>query len=185
LAEIYPYITCVPVKAAAAPAGSVTGGVAGTTAAPPPTFVGKVNINTASKTVLMCLPQFTEQDADQIIQYRESSTADPSQVTNIAWLLDVVPAATLTAAGTMITGQSTVYSADIVTVTVDGRAFKRVKVVVDASSGTPQIVYRRDITNQGWPLDPELRNMLRRGEDISEIQDDPSNSGSRVPMGVR
>lgn len=125
---------------------------------------GKVNINTATKPVLMALPEFLEEDADAIISYRDEILAgqDTTQIANISWLLDCqIDVAKLVAAGPYITGASTVFSADIVTVAGDGRAFKRMKVVVDTSTGTPQIIYRKDLTDYGWPLDPQIRKDLR------------------------
>jgi hypothetical protein len=54
-------------------------------------------------------------------------------------------------------------------VSPDGRAFKRVKIVVDLNSGIPQIIYRRDLTKEGWPLSPEVREGLKRGEEPERI----------------
>ena len=124
---------------------------------------GQVNINTAPKAVLMALPGFLESDADAIIDYRETLIGQNSlDIPNITWLLDCgIDPATLVAAGPYITGKSTVFSADIVTVSDDGRAFKRIMIVVDTSSGTPRILYRRDLTDYGWPLDPQIRKDLR------------------------
>src|SRR5207244_3471239 len=51
---------------------------------------GKVNINSATKPVLMALPGFEEADADAIISYRESNIAgqNAADIPNISWLLD-------------------------------------------------------------------------------------------------
>ena len=58
--------------------------------------------------------------------------------------------------------------ADIVAVSSDGRAFKRVRIVIDASqynplasssgSTTPPsvIIYRKDLTAYGWPFAPMI-----------------------------
>ena len=40
---------------------------------------------------------------------------------------------------------------------------------ISGSSGTayatgPVLIYRRDLTDAGWPMDPEIRRALRRGE---------------------
>jgi hypothetical protein len=63
------------------------------------------------------------------------------------------------------------FSADIVAVSGNGRAFKRVKVVIDASQTTPTIIYRRDITDRGWPLDNEILTNLRAGQPVPNAQD--------------
>ena len=156
------------------------------------THVGRLNINTASKAALMCLPGFEEADADAIITQRQTMTVTTDangipQVGNISWIMDAgIDQQKLIQAGKYITGSSTIFSADIVTVSQDGRAFKRVKVVVDASSGTPQIIYRRDLTDAGWPLDPQIRENLRKG--IAPSQSGAANSstpGGRLSMGVQ
>src|SRR6185436_18062856 len=109
---------------------------------PTPPF-GKVNLNTATRPVLLCLPGFTETEADAVIAYREQNYQTATQVDDISWIMDTIEPTILQSAGAYITGKSTVFSADIVTVSRDGRAFKRVKIVVDASTGTPAIIYRR------------------------------------------
>jgi DNA uptake protein ComE-like DNA-binding protein len=145
--------------------GGINTGTSATTSTAPATRTAKVNINTASLPVLMCIPGFDQTDAEYIIDYRDQNpvTLDNAlQLPNISWLLDLgIEPAKLVAAGPYITGASTVFSADIVTVSKDDRAFKRVKIVVDATSGTPTIIYRRDFTEAGWPLDPYIRQELK------------------------
>jgi hypothetical protein len=63
-----------------------------------------------------------------------------------------------------ITGTSTFYSADVVAASGNGRAYKHVRIVVDASGTTPQIIYRRDLTDRGWPMDPQVLASLRAGQ---------------------
>jgi hypothetical protein len=179
LAQIYPYLDCRPLP----PPNNSTNSAY--------TQVGRLNITTASRAALLCLPGLEETDVDTIIAEREeqSATTDAngnSQVSNIAWLMDFIDPAKLQQAGKYITGSSTIFSADIVTVSQDGRAFKRVKIVVDASSGTPLIVYRRDMTDAGWPLDPGIREALRKGEPLPGAgMTDGSTPGSRLSAGVR
>ena len=64
-----------------------------------------------------------------------------------------------------ITGQSYQFSAILLAVSSDGRAFRRVRIVVDASDETaaPHILFRRDLTDRGWPLDPAILTSLREG----------------------
>jgi DNA uptake protein ComE-like DNA-binding protein len=162
---LFNLLTCLPPTSTNATPTTYTDGTTSTT------VFAKINVNTATEAALMCLPGFEQQDADDIIQYREQYLVgqDPLQVPNISWLLDVLAPEKLVPtqapgntqpslqAGSFITGTSTVFSADIVTVTQDGRAFKRVKVIVDASSGTPVIVNRQDLTEAGWPMNPAVR----------------------------
>ena len=77
--------------------------------------------------------------------------------------------AKMAAVADWVTDKSYQYSADIVAVSGDGRAFKRVFIVVDASKypTTPAtIVYRKDLTELGWPLPPEYRASLRAGQGV-------------------
>jgi DNA uptake protein ComE-like DNA-binding protein len=205
---LFNLLTCIPkttttnANNAATPAtpATITPTETNPTGAPPTTKFAKLNVNTASLQALMCLPGFTQEDAQAIIDYREANlinqaTQDPLQVPNISWLLDAIdpqlllgitansPTAPTQAdqqAGSWITGSSTVFSADIVTVSQDGRAFKRVKIVVDASSGTPTIVYRRDLTDAGWPMDPAIRTALRKGLPLDTVTGTGSASSGRL-----
>jgi hypothetical protein len=61
-------------------------------------------------------------------------------------------------------GQSYMYSADIVAVSGDGRAFRRVRIVVNGRQPPSRIIFRKDLTDLGWPLPPEIRTALRAGQ---------------------
>jgi type II secretory pathway component PulK len=149
--------------------------------------LAKVNINTATETVLLAIG-LSETEVENILNYRATSY-DPTTKANVSWVLDLMSPETRAAQlpiaegqnvgiGAFLTGASSVYSADSVTVSRDGRAFKRVKVVIDASSGTPMIVYRRDLTGNGWPLDPAIRETLRSGKTL-----DGTTSSSSMTLG--
>ncbi len=192
LSTVYLQLTCLPTGGTVGGGGGRGGrGGGGGAAVTPPAKTPLVDVNEASEATLVTMG-FTDQDAQAIIAYRTTANADPSQKANISWLLDVcsdIPQAQWympTTDGSpylsaMITGNCAVYSADIVTVSRDGRAFKRVKIVVDASSlvtdpdtglitgGSPQIVYRRDLSDEGWPLDPQIREALRNGKSIDQL----------------
>jgi type II secretory pathway component PulK len=121
-------------------------------------ITGKINVNTAPREVLLCLPGLDDGDATAMIQARTGQTG-------IEWVQ-----ATLgdKAAGVApyITGESKQFSADIIAASADGRAYRRVRIVIDASdeANPPKIVYRRDITADGWPLDPTILQSLRAGQ---------------------
>ena len=83
------------------------------------------------------------------------------------------------AIGGRITGRSYQYSADIVAVSGDGRAFKRVRIVVDAGQTPPKIVYRKDLTALGWPLPQDIRDALRSGKPLP-----PMIQGSNQQLGA-
>jgi len=158
--------------------GANTGAAAGAAGAAVSNItLAKVNLNTAPRDVLIAIG-LTEGEADSIISYRETNY-DPTTKDNVAWVLDLltdsktappieIATGQTASIGAFLTGTSTVYSAEIVTVSRDGRAFKRVKVVIDASSGTPHIIFRKDLTDAGWPLDPAIRDSLRSGIALPE-----------------
>lgn len=122
--------------------------------------MGMVNVNTAPWPVLKCLG-LSEADAQALVEARGQSTGEQG----IAWVLDALPnPEAIVEIGGRITSKSYQFSADIVAVTGDGRAFKRVRIVVDNRRQPARIVYRRDLTSLGWPLPPEIRDSLRNGQ---------------------
>jgi len=50
-----------------------------------------------------------------------------------------------------------------------GRAFKRCRVVVDARTSPPKIVYRQSLTHLGWPLSPDILATLRSGTPLERL----------------
>jgi len=132
--------------------GGAAGGATATTA-------GLININTASETVLSCLPGLTDADVQALVTKRESGI----DISNVSWIIGAISQAKAVAIGSLITTRSFQYSADIVAVSGDGRSFKRVRIVVDNQASPPKILYRKDLTSLGWPLDPDIQTQLRAG----------------------
>jgi type II secretory pathway component PulK len=122
---------------------------------------GLVNVNTASQQVLACLPGLQQGEGNTIVATR--STADLS---NIGWFFKAINSSEVAQVAPYITDRSYVYSADIVAVSGDGRAFKREKIVVDVSSIPAKIRYRKDLTSLGWPLTADIRQDLRSGRGL-------------------
>ena len=123
---------------------------------------GRVNVNTASAAVLTCLLGNDLAAAQQLVNYRQ---ANPNNLTSIAWVVDALGQSYATdlqilAAGDYITTQSYQFTADIAALGPYNRGYRRVKFVFDTSSGTPQIVYRQDLTHLGWALGKEMRQNL-------------------------
>ena len=111
---------------------------------------------------MLTLPDLTEADIDALIARRSTAVQDDPH--SIAWVLEVLGTRAL-GLGNSITGRGANYSADIVAVSGNGRAFKRVRIVVDTSGENgPQVVYRRDLSEQGWPMDPQILHSLRTGQ---------------------
>ena len=137
-----------------------------------------MNVGTASRDAMMTLG-LDESDVDKLINARDS--ADTS---TIAWVFDALGTAKALNLVDIITAHSYQYSADIVTTSADGRAFKRVRIVVDSSgvaSGTPaKIVYRKDLTGLGWPLPSDVRQSLRAGKGVVTGYARTTGSGARL-----
>jgi type II secretory pathway component PulK len=122
---------------------------------------GRVNINTASVTVLSCLPGVDTGTAQQLVNYRQTN---PNSIGSIAWIVDALGANSPTIralqAGDYITTQSYQFTADIAAVGPYGRGYRRVKLVFDISEGSPKIVYRQDLSRLGWALGEDVRQAL-------------------------
>jgi DNA uptake protein ComE-like DNA-binding protein len=124
---------------------------------------GLININTASQAVLTTLPGLSASDVASIYALRQNGTG----ATSIAAVATILTRAKGTSIGGMITTRSYRCSADIVAVDGTGRSFKRYQVVFDTIANPAKILYIRDITSLGWPLDPNILAQLRSGQSIS------------------
>ena len=127
------------------------------------TIAGRINITTAPEAVLLCLPGLEQSDVDALIQERDKSGTD---LDSLLWITEVLDIEKAKGIGKYITTLSAQYSADIVAVSDDGRAFARYYVVVDMAQETPKIVYKQSLHHVGWPLDPEILEILRNGYEI-------------------
>ena len=124
---------------------------------------GKINVNTAPREVLLTLPGLDTSDVDKMISQRRSLTT--TQSTQIAWVADALGQKAI-GLGSRITGRGYQYYAYVIAVSGNGRAFKQVRVVIDTTGTAPQIVYRRDVTDRGWLMEPEILASLRAGEGL-------------------
>jgi type II secretory pathway component PulK len=130
---------------------------------------GRVNVNTASETVLSALfeglnngDQTTaDSDAQTLITYREQNT---NNLGSLAWVYDALGTgnSTLTRLerGDYLTTHSYQITADIAAVGAFGRGYRRVRFVFDVSDGTPKILYRQDLSRLGWALGGKARQTL-------------------------
>ncbi len=125
-----------------------------------------LNLNAAPPAVLACLPELDETDAAALVEARAGAGADGS----LAWALDVLDEEKLLAATAVgVTGRSYQYTADIVTLSANGRAFRRCRYLIDAAGNAPRVVHRQDLTHLGWPLESALRERLRAGEPFEDV----------------
>lgn len=123
---------------------------------------GRININTATATVLSSLPGFdvNPELAETLVTYRQSNF---DKLGSIAWIVEAVgenSSAVLDAlqATDCITTQSYQVSADVAALGPNGRGYRRIRFVFDTSDGTPKIIYRQDLTHLGWALGKEVRD---------------------------
>lgn len=121
----------------------------------------RLNVNSAPPAVLRTIEGLDDEDCEKLIMARAGN--DPSS-NSIAWVADTLGREKAVAIGTRVTWKTYQYSADILAVSGNGRAFRRVRIVIDTAEETPRIVYRRDITDRGWPMDAEILASIRRGE---------------------
>ena len=129
-------------------------------------LVGLINVNTASREVLASLPELEDTDVDALIAGRPE---DPAEANTIAWVVDALPQAKALAIGSFITGRAFQFSANIVSISGDGRAMRRCRIVVDARMRLPRVIYRQDLTSLGWPLSLEIIDDLRSGTPMQEV----------------
>ena len=101
--------------------------------------------------------------ASPLINARPSPDTIGADTTSLGWVITAL-GEKARGLGSSITTRSLQYSADILAVSGNGRSFNRVRVVFDNSTGTPQIVYRRDVTDRGWPMDQQILANLRSGQ---------------------
>ena len=109
---------------------------------------------------MLCLPGLEESDVDALLAGRQAAT----DLTSIAWVAEALPRERAEAIGDVITTRTFQFSADIVAVNGNGRAFRRHRAVIDARTSPPRVLYWKDLTHLGWPLAPEILTDLRAGK---------------------
>lgn len=128
------------------------------------TITGRINVNSAPKEVLMCIPGIEESDAEALVRKRN---ADGTDTDSIAWVAEALPEKA-SEIGRYITIHSYQYSADIVSVSGDGRSFSRYRMVADTADDEFKIIYWKSLKHLGWPIDLEILTKLRAGESIED-----------------
>jgi len=119
---------------------------------------GLINVNTASETVLGCIPGIGLNNAPAIISARQSRTTGD---TSFVWVRDILGDAAATQAGKYITGKSYQVSADIAAVGRNNRGYRRTRFIIDTTDSTaPKVIYRRSLSQLGWALGRDTRQTL-------------------------
>lgn len=123
-----------------------------------PYMEGLINVNTASETVLACVPGIGTDHASSLVAYRRGN---PDNLTSVAWVSEVLSGTNLVAAAPYLTARSYQFTADIAALGRFGRGYQRVKFILDTTDQTPRIVYRQDLSHLGWALGREVREEAR------------------------
>jgi type II secretory pathway component PulK len=116
-----------------------------------------VNVNTASQPVLECIRGIGTDYAAQMVSYRGSN---PSKLTTVAWVANVVGDTNALTAGPYVTTHSYQFTADMAAVGHHNRGYQRVRFVFDTSEGAPIIIHRQDLTHLGWALGKDIRAQM-------------------------
>lgn len=118
---------------------------------------GLVNANTASATVLACIPGIEPDKATALVSAREQLATPPA---SLAWVVPILGEENALKAGPYLTANSYQWSIDAAAVGRNGRGYRRIRFVLDNSTGTPRIVYRRNLSPLGWALGSTVRDTL-------------------------
>ena len=129
-----------------------------------PHLTGLINVNTASETVLGFV--LGTDNASKLIAARTSRTVHD---TNYAWIVDalginapVPPQFPLK----LLTGKCSQATADIAAVGRNGHGWRRAKFVIDTSTGTPRMIYRRNLSGLGWALGSDVRQTFTMKKEV-------------------
>ena len=120
---------------------------------------GLINVNTASQAVLACVPGIGDAAAAALVSTRAGRGASADQ-SDWSWVVTVLGARNCRDAGPWLTNRCYQMSVDVAAVGRFGRGYRRTRFVIDASTGTPQVVYRRDLSYLGWALGRDERANL-------------------------
>ena len=120
-------------------------------------LTGLINVNTASSAVLACVPGLDADKAAALVSTRSSQATPP---VSLAWIVPILGEQSAIQAGPYLTTNSYQWSVDVAAVGRHGRGYRRTRFVIDNSTGTPRIVYRRNLSHLGWALGGDARKTL-------------------------
>lgn len=115
---------------------------------------GKINVNTATQSVLSRIPGLETRAAD-LVSARLARTQPDS---SLSWVRTTLGDDTLVSQiAPYLTGRTYQVSADIAAVGQNGRGYRRTRFVIDLRTGSPRVIYRKNFTSLGWALGPDVR----------------------------
>jgi type II secretory pathway component PulK len=133
-----------------------------------PDLPARINVNTASQTVLLSLPGLQQSDVTTIMNSRPDPTTmsapDPVFQTP-AWLMinANISATTMQALERYLTARGQVYRFQAIGYFDANGPASRIEAVVDTNNGRPRIVYYRDLTSLGKGFDLSSGNSTNNG----------------------
>lgn len=134
------------------------------------TRTGLVDVARAPAEVIEALPGLSRGDGERVAQARRD-VSDPTASPH--WLLEALGQEKAVAIGDAITTRSFQFAADVLAISGDGRAFHRLRVIIDIApaieGGQPRILHNEDLTHHGWPLNDDIREALRAGEPAADV----------------
>ncbi len=133
---------------------------------------GRININQAPRTVLLCIPGMTSDMADQIISARSPDPDAPSgqaDCTCPAWPLieGIMPLATMKSMLPYITAGGSVYRAQIIGHFDKGNPVARLEVIIDATQHPARVVFWKDMSHLNGSFAGETAGALTQSSSDS------------------
>ncbi len=126
---------------------------------------GLINVNTASREVLLSLTELTEQDVDAILATR--LTLDDESKKTPAWLAtrEVISREKFAAIAPRITARSLQYTVESIGFADHVGAYKRLQVILEMRGQVEQVLLWRDISSlgAGYPLREEDKDEFKHG----------------------
>ncbi len=110
-------------------------------------FVGRININTASASILSSLGALTEEDIEAILTVREELT--PEQKQSTGWLAAIIGADEFTAVAPLLCARGNRFRVESLGYGDHIGTVVRLEVILEMRGPVAQIVYNRDITMLG------------------------------------
>jgi hypothetical protein len=127
-----------------------------TTVTPESVVYGRIDLQSASETVLKTIPGLTQELVTQIITQR--ATLDPAEAGTVAWLLsrNVLDPPTFRRVFTELTLGGNVFQCDVIVHRAIGGPMLRRNLILDAASTPPRRVYWAELTDSSLPYSQEL-----------------------------
>ncbi|MCE9567229.1 MAG: general secretion pathway protein GspK [Planctomycetes bacterium] len=115
--------------------------------------IPRLNVNHASRDVLLGLPGLTEADVDALIGAREGIVPGTAEFTSGAWMVTLgnLTPQKFKAIEKYVTGSSMMYRVQSIGYLANGGPVARVEAVIDTNLGYPRIVYFRDLGDLDAP----------------------------------